>query len=84
VSPVHKLKHGRAGPCQITQFDDTGEHPASAVLDLVGSIGLNISVWITSVYNIIYLKPRYFTNKNKEAMNNILMAYLYYMRNNKG
>jgi hypothetical protein len=38
ASPLQRLMQDRSGPCQITQLEDTGEQPLSAVLDFVGSI----------------------------------------------
>jgi hypothetical protein len=38
ASPLQRLMHDRSGPCQITQFEETGEQPLSAVLDFTGSI----------------------------------------------
>jgi hypothetical protein len=30
--------HGKSGPCQMTQLEDVGEQPLSAVLEEVGII----------------------------------------------
>jgi hypothetical protein len=38
ASPLQRSMQDRSGPCQITQLEDTGEQPLSAVLDFTGSI----------------------------------------------
>jgi hypothetical protein len=44
ASPLQRLMQDRSGPCQITQFEETGEQPLSAVLDFTGSIYYCISM----------------------------------------
>jgi len=44
ASPLQRSMHPRSGPCQITQLEDTGEQPLSAVLDFTGSIVYWVSI----------------------------------------
>ena len=50
ASPLHRLMQEISGPCQITQLEDTGEQPLSAVLDFTGSIILDINDLLTIDY----------------------------------
>jgi hypothetical protein len=47
ASPLQRLMQSKSGPCQITQLEETGEQPLSAVLDFVGSIILDINKLLT-------------------------------------
>jgi hypothetical protein len=41
---LQRLIHDRLGPCHITQLEETGAQPLSAVLDFVGNISSYISM----------------------------------------